>query len=326
MIDIPFKPHDDLGLNPHFSVLVNGKEMEAIIDTGAAASSIRRDAAKAAGIEVDLPDNASHQSVGVGSRKAPTWLVSAKTFQIGGETVQNAELAVVEARNDGVDVILGADFLRAHRVLFAMSQQRLYFSYVGGEPFSQRKKLEPWIKAEADAGNADAQFVLAETYDSGKLVPRDDKLAASWLDKAVAGGSFYALLSSGFVMMQRSDATAAVNRLRAALDKLPAERQGALWLYLARVRAGQPELAAQELAATFARGESDEWPKPIADFYLGKLTLDKLLAQAPDDGAKGRRRHCQTVASVALWQRAHGQADQGKALLARSAAACDAEK
>jgi len=323
VIDIPFKPHDELGLNPHFTVLVNGKEMEAFIDTGAATSSILRDAAKAAGIEVELPDLPSHHSTGVGTRKAPTWMVTARTFQIGAETVQNAELAVVDMRNHGVDVILGADFLRAHRVLFAMSQQRLYFSYVGGEPFGQRRKLEPWIKAEADAGNADAQYVLAETYSSGKLVPRDGKLAAGWLDKAVAGGSPYALLSSGFELMQRGDAPAAASRLRAALDLLPAERQGALWLYLARVRAGQPDLAAQELAATFARGESDEWPKPIADFYLGKLTLDKLLAQAPDDGAKGRTRHCQTVASVALWQMAHGQADQGKALAARSAATCD---
>jgi hypothetical protein len=34
-----------------------------------------------------------------------------------------------------VDVVLGADFLRAHRILFAMSQHRLYMSYLGGDPF-----------------------------------------------------------------------------------------------------------------------------------------------------------------------------------------------
>jgi predicted aspartyl protease len=323
VIDIPFKPHDELGLNPHFTVRVNGKEMEAIIDTGAATSSILRDAAKAAGIAVDLPGLASHHSAGAGARKAASWVVSARTFQIGSETVQNAELAVIDARYHDVDVILGADFLRAHRVLFAMSQQRLYFSYVGGEPFGQRRKLEPWIQAEADAGNADAQFVLSEAYRRGKLVPRDDTLAASWLEKAALGGSPYALLSSGGALMQRGDAAAAAIRLRAALDQLPAERQGALWLYLARVRTGQPELARQELAATFARSESDEWPKPIADFYLGKLTLEKLLAQAPADSAKGRKRHCQTVASVAVWLLAHGQPDQVKALAAGSAAVCD---
>jgi hypothetical protein len=33
------------------------------------------------------------------------------------------------------DMLLGADFLRSHRVLLAMSQRRLYFSYVGGRVF-----------------------------------------------------------------------------------------------------------------------------------------------------------------------------------------------
>lgn len=36
---------------------------------------------------------------------------------------------------DRPDMVLGADFLRSHRVLLAMSQQRMYFSYVGGRVF-----------------------------------------------------------------------------------------------------------------------------------------------------------------------------------------------
>jgi hypothetical protein len=32
-------------------------------------------------------------------------------------------------------MLLGADFLRAHRTLVAHSQQRLYFTYVGGPVF-----------------------------------------------------------------------------------------------------------------------------------------------------------------------------------------------
>ena len=33
-------------------------------------------------------------------------------------------------------MLLGADFLKAHRVLFARSQHRLYLSYVGGPLFN----------------------------------------------------------------------------------------------------------------------------------------------------------------------------------------------
>jgi hypothetical protein len=36
-------------------------------------------------------------------------------------------------------VVLGVDFLRTHRILFAMSQDRLYMSYLGGDPFPPRK-------------------------------------------------------------------------------------------------------------------------------------------------------------------------------------------
>jgi predicted aspartyl protease len=330
VIDIPFKSHHEPGLNPHFTVLVNGKKLEAMIDTGAATSSILRDAASSAGVEVDVPGSTrTHDSVGAGERKIATWLVTLKTFKIGDETVENAEFSVIDTRNHGVDVILGADFLRAHRVLFAMSQQKLYFSYEGGEPFGQRSKLEPWIRTEADAGNADAQLALSNAYRRGKLVPRDDALAAQWLEKAALGGSPHALLRSGRALMGRgepADLPLAATRLRAALDQLPAEREGALWLYIARVRAGQPELAKQELTATFARSERDEWPKPISDFYLGTLTLEKLLAQAADDRSKGRKRHCEAVAAVAEWQLAHGQPEQARMLKTGAGAACATDK
>ena len=328
VIEIPFKSHHEPGLNPHFTVLVNGQELEAMIDTGAATSSIMRDAARRVGVEVGVPGSTRmHDSAGAGERKSATWLVSVQTFKMGDETVRNAEFAVIDARSDGVDVILGADFLRAHRVLFAMSQQKLYFSYEGGEPFGQRSKLEPWIRAEADAGNADAQLALSNAYRRGKLVPRDDALAAQWLEKAALGGSPHALLRSGRALMQRgepADLPLAATRLRAALDQLPAEREGALWLYIARIRSGQPERAKQELTATFARSERDEWPKPVADFYLGTLTLEKLLAQAADDRAKGKKRRCEAVAAAAEWQLAHGQLEQAQAL--KTGTGCETEK
>jgi hypothetical protein len=52
------------------------------------------------------------------------------------------ELAVHEDASVGalpVDMLLGADFLRTHRILFAMSQDRLYMSYLGGDPFPPRR-------------------------------------------------------------------------------------------------------------------------------------------------------------------------------------------
>jgi predicted aspartyl protease len=320
---VPMRRHAQDQKNPHFFVRINGVEMEAMIDTGAAASSIRSTAAKRAGVAFDTPGVARGSDlVGVGGYKASSWLATVKTFQIGDETVENAEIAVQDSGLDGADVFLGADFLRAHRVLFAMSQNKLYFSYVGGQPFGQRRKLEPWIEAEAESGNADAQLVLANAYGSGELVPRDEARAASWLEKAAAGGSPHANLRTGHRLLVRRDFAGAATRLRAALDKLPAERDGALWLYIARVRSGQAELAKSELAATFSRSDRDEWPQPIAEFYLGKLSSDKLLAQAGDDRNKGKMRRCEALSAMGDWHRAHAQPEQAKALAGQFKDAC----
>ncbi|WP_426174351.1 hypothetical protein [Massilia sp. TWR1-2-2] len=37
------------------------------------------------------------------------------------------------------DMLIGADFLRAHRALISMSQRRVYVSYLGGEVFRKRR-------------------------------------------------------------------------------------------------------------------------------------------------------------------------------------------
>lgn len=320
---VPLRRHNQNDRNPRFFVRINGEEMEAMIDTGAAVSLIRSDAARRAGIAPDSPGVVRGSDlVGVGGYKTSRWFATVKSFQLGDETVENAEMAVEDSGMDGAVVTLGADFLRAHRVLFAMSQNKLYFSYVGGEPFGQRRKLEPWIEAEAESGNVDAQLALANAYASGKLVPRDDARARIWLEKAAAGGSPYANLYTGRELLVRGDFGGAAARLRVALDKLPAERDGALWLYVARVRSGQADLAKSELGTTFARSDNDEWPKPIAEFYLGKLSADKLLAQAAHDSNRGKMRRCEALSAMGNWHRAHAQPEQAKALDGQFRATC----
>jgi hypothetical protein len=49
------------------------------------------------------------------------------------------------------DMILGADFLKAHRLLFAMSQHRLYLSYLGGDVFQAPTASTPAPAASAPA-------------------------------------------------------------------------------------------------------------------------------------------------------------------------------
>ena len=314
---IPFDTSSETTPNPYFTVLINGEKMRAIIDTGAAATTISLAAAKRTGLKLDAPGvtRAGHV-VGVGDDKVAFWHTAFKTFQIGEEVIQNADIGVIDRQGSDVDILLGDDFLRSHRVLIAMSQRKIYFSYVGGQPFEQRRKLESWIQEEADAGNGDAQMRLANMYGSSDGVARDAQASGKWLEKAAASGNAYANLYSGRSLLRQGRAGDAAPRLRLALDKLPANRNAALALYIARLRTGQAELGRTELATAFARSEDDEWPAPVAAFYLGKTSAEQVLKQAGEDRALGAKRRCMAIDSMLEFHEAQGDSAGVQAMAA----------
>jgi len=319
---VPFESYSGGSSNPRFTVFLNGEKMVAEINTGTQVSVVFLEAAKRIGMLPDTPGVVrAAGAVGVGKRTASRWHAVFKTFQIGEETIRNAGLNIIDGKAY-VDVILGADFLRAHRVLFAMSQRKLYFSYAGGQPFDRPDRLEPWIEAEANAGNADAQMALVGYHARGAGVPRDPATANAWVEKAAANGNPQALLRTGRALTRSGQPAEGALRLRAALDKLPSDRYAALWLYLARIANGQAELGRTELAGAFARGGADAWPAPIADFYLGKLSAADLLKQGSADGGAGKARACGARAAIAGLHEARGEREQAQAARALEAAEC----
>lgn len=322
--EIPFETGGKRGANPRFTVLVNGVKLDAVIDSGAAVTVIVADAAKRAGLRLDTPHSAKLGDVaGVGDSKVAHWATVADTVVIGPETIRNAEIGVIEPESDlSVDLLLGADYLRSHRVLFAMSQRRLYISYVGGDPIRQRKTIEPWMLDEAEGGNPDAQMRLAAIYREGRGVPKDASKAEAWLARSGAQGHPPALLETGRRLMGQGKWAEASAMLRTALDKLPAERSGALWLYALRVRNGQPELARTELEAAFAREERDNWPTPVADFYLSRIDAAALLELAGKDSKQAKLRTCLAHAHMADLFAARGERERADSAMAALRAHC----
>jgi predicted aspartyl protease len=275
---VPFERHFDSSPNPHFTVEVNGKKLDAVIDTGAHHTIMTLPAAKRAGIDVDGPGvRRLGYMGGVGSERAPHWAVRIKNVRIGDETINNAEIGIVDAQGEtGAELYLGQDFLRAHRVLFAMSQEKIYFAYLGGDAFTLSDGVPDWVRAEAESGNADAEYVLALAYRNGEGVPRD----------------------------------------------LAADRIGPLWLYLARVRNGEAALAKTELQASLKKQKQDDWPEPIAEFYLGELDATHLLDRAGKDKQFAHARTCMADSYMAEWHAAQGQQDQAEALKATLRTQC----
>jgi predicted aspartyl protease len=323
---LPFERNYGKSPNPHFTVMVNGKEMDAIIDSGAHRSFMMQDAARRAGIDVNGPGAIRMGDTGgIGTDRVPYWIAPVKTVQFGDETIRDVELGVIgSAGSQGADLFLGEDFLRAHRVLFAMSQEKLYIAYLGGDVFTRGTGLEPWMRAEADDGNADAQYALARMYYDGRGVARDPAQGDAWLDKAVARGQPNANLLLGRRQMLAGRLDTAIPQLRRALDQLPADRLGPLWLYIARVRHGDAALAQTELEAAMKQQKEDDWPTPIADFYLGKTNAARLLEEAGKDAQMARTRTCMAQAYMAEWHDARGDAAEASALRATMRTNCAA--
>jgi predicted aspartyl protease len=325
--EIPFERHFDRSPNPHLTVEVNGQKMEAIIDSGASVTVMFGSAAKRAGLKLDAARSTRLSDMtGVGSDKVPRWSTVVDTLAIGPETVHDAEIGVLETDGVGnVDMLLGDDFLRTHRVLFAMSQQKLYISYLGGNPFKQKVGAEPWVVQEAEGGNADAQLVLAGVYGNGRGVPRDAKAANAWLERAALLGQPQANIQIARRMIAQHQYADAATRLRAALDRLPAERYGALWLYIARLKLGEADKGKAELATAFDRGERDEWPGPIGDFYLGKIDASALLDAAGKEKALAKSRTCSATGYMFELYAAQGDKEHADTMRASLVAHCGAK-
>ncbi|MBB6252468.1 retroviral-like aspartic protease family protein [Nitrospirillum iridis] len=142
-------------------ITVDGQPLHALVDSGATVSlldakamrHLGRDTANVGvGPEADVKPGGAIR--GIGGLYLPTLISTFGTVSIGDETIKNAKMRylahpddkgqlVTDARLDdafggGVDMVLGADFLRSHRVYVAFSQRKIYFTYAGGPVFQTK--------------------------------------------------------------------------------------------------------------------------------------------------------------------------------------------
>jgi predicted aspartyl protease len=134
------------------SLKVNGHPVSALLDSGAESSLLNLRDAVAAGI---TPETAGVVPIGkvggLGHKSVTTWLGTFQSVTIGNELIKDATLPFADLYKDATyaplgsfirqradtlqPMLLGVDFLRAHRVLVVHSQRRIYFTYGGGRVF-----------------------------------------------------------------------------------------------------------------------------------------------------------------------------------------------
>lgn len=319
---IPFERSANERLNPELKVEINGVAMTAIIDTGAGTSTITSDAARRAGVSTTSPGVVKEGNfTGIGGARVGRWKATFDSFKIGDELVKNAAIDIRESLSSrsGPDVLLGADFIRAHRILIAMSQEKVYLSYLGGDVFGKPGEgIAPWIQREADSGNPDAQLTLAAMYGSGRGVARDAVKATEWLDKSAGQFHIPALLQKSRSLRAANKAADAVVRVRGGLEKHPNVPALAFELFLAQTQAGEREAAARDLAPYAVK----PWPGPIASYLLGKIDAAKLMDEARDEDSQAQARSCEAGGYMADMHRVMGDPARAKQVLESVLAAC----
>jgi predicted aspartyl protease len=146
------------------NVRLNGHEVVAMFDTGAASSTVTSQALQRSGIKAESPVADAGATHGLAARPIDTAIAVFPSLSIGQETVDNVQLRVADlfGKNTAVrtgsyiaravvnnpDMLIGADFFLAHRVYVARSQGKIYFTYNGGPIF---RRLRP----DGDAGAGD---------------------------------------------------------------------------------------------------------------------------------------------------------------------------
>jgi clan AA aspartic protease (TIGR02281 family) len=131
---------------------VNGQPIVAQIDSGATFSVLTFQGAQEAGVGKNDPNlKAVGEAQSMGTETLKTFAERFDSFSFGDETIHNAELRVADlfakakVRVTGnliasdvmnqPQMMLGADFLRAHRVFISRDQLKVYISYEGGPVF-----------------------------------------------------------------------------------------------------------------------------------------------------------------------------------------------
>jgi len=134
------------------SVAVNGRPMLAVLDSGASVSALTMAESVRLGVNARTDGVVTAGcSIGVGRPALDYWSAPFQSFAIGNEVIRNPTLRIADFTRETIvnqvggrqasrfaeqpQMILGMDFLRAHRVFVSNSQRKMYFTYAGGTVF-----------------------------------------------------------------------------------------------------------------------------------------------------------------------------------------------
>jgi predicted aspartyl protease len=158
------------------TVLVNGKRVTAILDSGAHTSIIARQTAESIGAAPGQAGTTAAGTVsGIAARPIESWVGTFATFAIGDEAMRNVQLQIADLFSadtteelgsrihrpleDSPSMLVGCDFFLSHRILVLAKEHTLLFTYNGGPVF----QLVKTVAAPKDDTDPIKESVPAQT-------------------------------------------------------------------------------------------------------------------------------------------------------------------
>jgi predicted aspartyl protease len=131
-------------------IVINGKPLRAVVDSGASSTTMFRQAASRLGVDMRaLHGPGHHEGRGIGPRPVAAMTHVFETVSIGNLTIHNMPIEVIDQANTGInrvhvgslledpsdgeaggeDMLLGADFMQKVHVWISHSSQRMIMQY-----------------------------------------------------------------------------------------------------------------------------------------------------------------------------------------------------
>jgi predicted aspartyl protease len=151
------------------NVLVNGRRVLAMFDTGSATSMIALHESAILGVAPGKDGVVENGIViGVAGNPVQAWTGKFATVTVGDESLSNVQLRIADlfgadktqetgsrishSEENVPGMIVGADFFLSHRILVSPKESKLIFTYNGGAPFPF---VESRLAANTSAEHAD---------------------------------------------------------------------------------------------------------------------------------------------------------------------------
>lgn len=305
------------------TIMIDGKKIKAMFDTGAESSMLTLEAAKRLGkVPGSTEVESSGFAYGLGTKRVRSWRTRFATIDIGGETISKPWVKIADYTLDGPDMLIGVDFFRTHRIYVDNRNHRMFITYEGGPLFG----LDPKGAVDETGARLDLTDKTGEPTDAagysrrGGVFASNGKLEAALadFDKAVmmAPGEARYVLQRGEAHLRNRQILLGAADVDKAIELAPRDGEARMVRAQLRLSTRDPAGALSDLkAADNALAQSSDARLRLASMYntanepAGALpNYDKWLETHREDSSRA------TAFNGRCWARALLNRELDKAL------------